>query len=125
MPNLPDLTRSLITRKKKVSPFCHFRGKNRFGRQRWRQLCTCTTNTTGVFLAFRRVSVKKSLFYSSRNAWFGFFFRILNARFTFLNFSALLALLSQFGLRFFFFFGCACVLTKTKAEKKKRGRLAQ
>lgn len=75
MPNLPDLTRSLITRKKKVSPFCHFEVKIDLVGNAGASSALVQRIRRGFFLAFRRVSVKKkSLFYSSRNAWFGDFF---------------------------------------------------
>lgn len=66
MSNLPDLTSS-YTRKKKNTMLllCHSR-VNLFGWQRWRQLCTCTTNTTGFFLR-RRVSLKKMLYCLTAN----------------------------------------------------------
>lgn len=61
MPNLPDLTRSLITRKKKVSPFCHFEVKIDLVGNAGASSALVQRIRRGFFLAFRRVSVKKKV----------------------------------------------------------------
>lgn len=60
MSNLPDLNQLLHNKKKKydVAPLSHSR-VNLFGWQRWRQLCTCTTNTMGFFVPKESLEKKK------------------------------------------------------------------